>query len=70
MSRKGAVRAARLVILFIMSEEMNSLIKIIKTLEDLSVLIDGVTETVKLEIRKQEGGFLRALPFFEFSQHL
>ena len=52
-----------------MSEEMNSLIKIIKTL-DLSVLIDGVTETVKLEIRKQEGGFLRASLFFEFSQHL
>ena len=70
MSRKGAVIAARLVILFIMSEEMNSLIKIIKTLEDLSVLIDGVTETVKLEIRKQEGGFLRASSFFEFSQHL
>ena len=43
MSRKGAVRAARLVILFIMSEEMNSLIKIIKTLEDFSVLIDWVT---------------------------
>ena len=35
--------------------------KIIKSLKDLSVLIDGVTETVKDEIKKQEGGFLGAV---------
>ena len=40
---------------------MNDIIKIIKLLEDLSVLIDGVTETVKHKIKKQEGGFLGAL---------
>ena len=34
----------------------------IKSLEDSNVLIDGITETVKHEIkRKQEGGFLGAL---------
>ena len=37
-------------------------IKIIKSLEDSGVIIDGVTETVKEEIKKkQEGGFLGIL---------
>ena len=40
---------------------MNDIIKIIKSLEDSGVLVDGVTETVKDEIKKQEGGFLGAL---------
>ena len=39
----------------------NDIIKIIKLLEDLGVLIDVVTETVKHEIKSQEGGFLGAL---------
>ena len=46
---------------FILNEELNDIIKIIKLLEDLSVLIDGVAETVKYEIKKQKGGFLWAL---------
>ena len=40
---------------------MNDIIKIIKSLEDLGVLIGGGTETVKHEIKKQERGFLGAL---------
>ena len=40
---------------------MNVIVKIIKPLEDSGVLIDGVIETVKHEIKKQEGGFLGAL---------
>ena len=44
-----------------MNEDTNNITKIIKTLEDSGVLIDGVTETVKHEIKKQEGGFLGAL---------
>ena len=40
---------------------MNDIIEIIKPLEYSNVLIDGVTETVKHEMTKQEGGFLRAL---------
>ena len=40
---------------------MNDIIKIIKPLEDSSILIDGVTETVKDETKKQEDGFLGAL---------
>ena len=40
---------------------MNDIIKIIKSIVDSGVLIDGVTETVKYEIKKEEGRFLRAL---------
>ena len=40
---------------------MNDIIKIIKSLEDSGILIDGVTETVKDETKKQEDGFLGAL---------
>ena len=36
---------------------MNDIIKIIKSSKDSNVLIDGVTETVKHEIKKQEDGF-------------
>ena len=43
-----------------MNEDIN-IMKIIKSLGDLGVLIDGVTETVKYEIKKQESRFLGAL---------
>ena len=60
ISGKGAVRTGTGFNLFISNEDMNDVIKIIKSLEDSGV-IDGVTETVKVEIKKQEGGFLGAL---------
>ena len=37
---------------------MNDIIQIITTLVNSDVLIDGVTETVKHEIKKQEGRFI------------
>ena len=40
---------------------MNDIIKIIKSLDDTTVLIDGITKASKHEIKKQEGGFLGAL---------
>ena len=40
---------------------MNDVIKIVKSLANLGVLIDEVTETVKLETKNQEDGFLEAL---------
>ena len=61
ISGKGAARAGKRFTLFISNEDMNDIIKIIKSSEDSSVLIDGVTETVKDEIKKQAGGFLGAL---------
>ena len=61
ISGKGAFRAEKGFTLFISNEDMNDITKIIKLLEDLGVLIDGVTETVKDKIEKREGGFLGAL---------
>ena len=48
-------------VLFILNEDMNDIIKIIKSLGYSNVLIDGITESLKTEIKKQECGFLPAL---------
>ena len=40
---------------------MNDVIKIIKSLEDLNVLIDGIIETVKHKKKKKEDRFFPAL---------
>ena len=58
---KGTVRAEKEFTLFILKEDMNDVIKIVKSLEDSDVPIDEVSETVKHEIKIQEGGFLGAL---------
>ena len=54
---KRIVRAGKGFSLFISNEDMNDTIKIIKQLGDLSVLIDGVTETVKDEKERKETDF-------------
>ena len=46
---------------FISNKDINYFIKIIKSLEDLGTLSDGVTETVKHEIKEQEDKFVGAL---------
>ena len=40
---------------------LDDIIKIIKSVEDSGVLINGVNETLKDETKKQEDGFLQAL---------
>ena len=52
ISGKGAARAGKGFNLFISEEDMNDIIKTLKSFEDSGVLIDGVTETVKHEINK------------------
>ena len=47
VSGNRAVRAGKRFILFISNEDMNDITRIIKSLEDSLVLVDGVTETVK-----------------------
>ena len=37
---------------------MEDIIKIVKSLEDSSLLLKGVTETVQNEVKEQKGGFL------------
>ena len=47
--------------LFVSNEDMTDIIKIMKSFGDSGVLIDRVAETVKHEIKKQEGRFIGAL---------
>ena len=47
--------------LIISNNEMEGIIKIVKSLEDSGLLLKGVTETVQNEVKKQKGGFLSML---------
>ena len=40
---------------------MLDLLKILKSLEDSGILFNGITETVKNEVKEQKGGFLSML---------
>ena len=40
------------------NEEMNDIIKIVKSVEDSGLLIKGVSETIKNEEKEQKRGFL------------
>ena len=47
--------------LIISNKDMEDLIKIVKSLEDSELLLNGVTESVKNEIKEQKSGFLSML---------
>ena len=47
--------------LIISNDEMDDILKIIKSLEDSGVLLKGVSETNQHEAKKQKGGFLSML---------
>ena len=47
--------------LIISNEEMNDIMKIIKSLEESSLLIKGVSQPIKNEVQEQKGAFLRML---------
>ena len=47
--------------LIISNRDMEDLIKIVKSLEDSGLLLNGVAESVKNEIKEQKGGFLTML---------
>ena len=47
--------------LIISSKEMNEIMKIIKSLEESSLLIKGVNETTKIEAKEQNRGFIDML---------
>ena len=58
ISRKVAVRVGKKLTLFLSNEDMKDIIETIKSLEDSSVLIDRVTETVKHKIKNKKENFL------------
>ena len=47
--------------LIISSDEMDDILKIVKSLEDSGVLLKGVSETIQNEAKEQTGGFLSML---------
>ena len=47
--------------LIILNEEVNDIMKIVKSLEESGFLIKGVSETIKNEAKKQKGRFLSML---------
>ena len=47
--------------LIISNDEMKDILKIVKSVEDSGVLLEGVSETIKNEAKEQKGGFLSML---------
>ena len=47
--------------LIVSNDEMNEILKIVKSLEDSGVLLKGISETIKNEPKEQSGGFLSML---------
>ena len=47
--------------LIISNDEINDIIKIVKSLEDSGLLLKGVTKTVQNEVKEQKGRFLSML---------
>ena len=50
-----------LVTIIISNDEMDDILKIVKSLEDSGVLLKGVSETIQDEAKEQRGGFLSML---------
>ena len=47
--------------LIISNNEMEDIVKAVKSLEDSGLLLEGVTETTQNEVKEQKGGFLSML---------
>ena len=47
--------------LIVSNDEMDNILKIVKSLEDSGVLLKGVSETIQNEAKEQRGGFLSML---------
>ena len=47
--------------LIISNDEMNDILKIVKSLENSGLLLKGVSERIQHEAKKQRGGFLSML---------
>ena len=52
---------SRVITLIISNDEMDDILKIVKSLEDSGLLLKGVSETIQHEAKEQRGGFLSML---------
>ena len=60
-SIKKKMLGSRTTTLIISKDEMNDIIKIVKSLDDSGVLLKGISETIQDEAKEQRGGFLSML---------
>ena len=60
-SIKKKMFGSRTTTLIISNDEMDDILKIVKSLEDSNVLLKGVSETFQHEAKEQRGGFLSIL---------
>ena len=58
---KKILESGNNITLIISNDEINDIIKIVKSLDDSGLLLKGVTETVQNELKEQKGGFLSML---------
>ena len=58
---KKILGSGRHTTLIISIKDMEDLIKVVKSLEDSGLFLNGVTESVKNEVKEQPGGFLSML---------
>ena len=61
MRGRGAVRRGKGINIVISNDDMDNIIRIVKSPENTVVLIDGVNETVEHDIKKQKSRFIRML---------
>ena len=58
---KKILGSGNMTTLIISNDEIEDIIKIVKSLEDSGLLLKGVTETVQNEVKEQKGGFISML---------
>ena len=58
---KKLLGSGNMTTLIISNDEIEDIIKIVKSLEDSGLLLEGVTETVQNEVKEEKGGFLSML---------
>ena len=59
--QKKTLGSGNMTTLIISNDEIEGIVKIVKSLEDSGLLLKGVTETVQNEVKQQKGGFLSML---------
>ena len=60
-SIKKTILGSGVTTLIISNDEMNDILKIVKSLENSGLLLKGVSETIQHEAKEQRGGFLSML---------
>ena len=58
---KKIIGSGNMTTLITSNNEIEDIIKIVKSLEDSGLLLKGVTEKVQNEVKEQKGGFLSVL---------